>query len=299
MLLLSRFLLGSEENPDAVRDNSQRESISTSDNHDNSSNSKRHSSASDDGWRASIARIPGVPYLRERALALLQLMKGTPRHPICPHRHGCLHYVVTGLLKMFGVGLLAQSTIKLMSSMSLLRRRPSQVLRSLVSMHNMGLGAFLGLYCALFRAVNCALRWLRGEDSAAHGFVGGLAAGAAMIFYKSITVSLYSCAKLMEILYFKGIESGHLPHIPWADVLIYAFSTAFVFHAAVFEPHALRSAYWKFLLRVTEGKFAGMNRRLLDGFGTKSSQLYPNYWPQYDTRFTQLSPNTDLSSLYR
>lgn len=46
-------------------------------------------------------------------------------------------------------------------------------------------------------------------------------------------------------------------------------------------------------------RFAGMNRRLLDGFGTKSSQLYPNYWPQYDTRFTQLSPNTDLSSLYR
>lgn len=49
------------------------------------------------------------------------------------------------------------------------------------------------------QAVNCALRWLRGEDSAAHGFVGGLAAGAAMIFYKSITVSLYSCAKLMEV----------------------------------------------------------------------------------------------------
>lgn len=59
--------------------------------------------------------------------------------------------LLKGLLKMFGVGLLAQSTIKLMSSMSLLRRRPSQVLRSLVSMHNMGLGAFLGLYCALFR----------------------------------------------------------------------------------------------------------------------------------------------------
>lgn len=38
----------------------------------------------------------------------------------------------------------------------------------------------------------------------------------------------------LQILYFKGIESGHLPHIPWADVLIYAFSTAFVFHAVSF-----------------------------------------------------------------
>ncbi len=41
-------------------------------------------------------------------------------------------------------------------------------------------------------------------------------------------------------------------------------------------------------------RFAQMNRRLLDVYGTEASKMFPNFWPQYDTRYTTLSPDKIL-----
>ncbi|KAK3792572.1 hypothetical protein RRG08_009931 [Elysia crispata] len=191
--------------------------------------------------------------------------------------------------RMFAVGYGLQAAISTLSVVTTVLRRPTALRDTLFSRLNLKLAAFMGGYSAIFRAVNCVLRWVRGRDAAVHGLVGGALAGLSLRFYRSVTIALYAATKLVEILYFKGIESCGFPYIKSADIFIYAFSTAFIFHAAVMEPHTLRPGYWKFLLRVTGNKFALMNRRLLDIFGVNSSKIAPDYWPNYDPAFTELA----------
>ncbi|KAK7493002.1 hypothetical protein BaRGS_00015732, partial [Batillaria attramentaria] len=283
-----KFLVGSEELPDSSK-STNGSSVQSATTTTSSSTPTSNGTATRRAHNLRyLQRLPLVRTASKVAAGVAEWMKGTPRHACCPHGHGCLHYVLRGLCKMFGIGFVVQLLIKLLSSMSALRRRPREVVASLWNTSTLGLGAFLGLYSGVYRAVNCALRWWREKDDAIHGMVAGLLAGGTMYFYKSVTVAMFSCAKLVEVMYFKGIEAGKLPHIPCADIFIYAFSTAFVFHAAVMEPHSVRPAYWKWLLRVTDNKFAYMNRRLLDVFGVNSSRLYPDYWPDYDPRFTTM-----------
>ena len=59
--------------------------------------------------------------------------------------------VVQGLCKMFGVGYVVQLLIKLLSSMSTIRRRPREIVNILRAPGTFGMAAFLGLYSAVFR----------------------------------------------------------------------------------------------------------------------------------------------------
>ncbi|GFO05686.1 transmembrane protein 135 [Plakobranchus ocellatus] len=278
------------------------------------------------------------PALEEPVRRLLEMMctgveslEALPRHRCCPHKHSCLSYILKGGGRMFALGYLLQASISSLSVLSTIIRRPAALRDTLFSKLNLKLAAFMAGYSAIFRAVNCILRWARGKDSPSHGLVGGALAGLSLRFYRSVTIALYAATKLVEvrtvtvlgtveakiiqgiaevktlsnivelravlktviriikILYFKGIESYGFPYFKSADIFIYAFSTAFIFHAAVMEPHTLRPGYWKFLLRVTGNKFAMMNRRLLDVFGVNSSKIAPDYWPNYDPAFTQLA----------
>ncbi|GFR95400.1 transmembrane protein 135 [Elysia marginata] len=216
-------------------------------------------------------------------------MESLARHPCCPHQHSCLSYILKGGSSMFAAGYGLQAAISTLSVITTVLRRPGALKDTLFSRLNLKLAAFMGAYSAVFRAVNCILRWIRGKDAPIHGLVGGALAGLSLRFYRSVTIALYAATKLVEILYFKGIESYGFPYIKSADIFIYAFSTAFIFHAAVMEPHTLRPGYWKFLLRVTGNRFAMMNRRLLDVFGVNSSKIAPDYWPDYDPAFTELA----------
>ncbi|XP_076466586.1 transmembrane protein 135-like isoform X2 [Babylonia areolata] len=316
-----RFLVGADENPDSAAQNANTNNSTavlpssaqpTSSTAAAVSPSQRPSEVTDSdtstpsggstgsGTRQplleTLMRMPGAsqvvqalrPYWNRASCRL----KASPRHGSCPHAHGCLHYVLKGLCRMFGVGYVVQLVIRLLSSLSAIRRSPRELPKVLWGPGAFGLAAFLGLYSAVFRGVNCALRWLREKDDAVHGMAAGFVAGGAMYFYKSVPVALFCASKLVEVLYFKGIDAGRLPYIPHAEVFIYAFTCAFVFHAAVMEPQALRPAYWKWLLRVTHNKFAVMNRRLLDVFGTNASQINPDFWPDYDPRYTDLRPPT-------
>ncbi len=98
-----------------------------------------------------------------------------------------------------------------------------------------------------------------------------------MLFYKSSTLAMYMMAKLIQGIYFKFAHDGKVPLIPWFDSILYALSTALVFHAAVMEPQAMRPGYYKFLERLAGGHFAEVNRPLLDCYGVCSSKLYPTY----------------------
>ncbi|CAG5129152.1 unnamed protein product, partial [Candidula unifasciata] len=227
--------------------------------------------------------------VKEGLRPVLTSVEELPRHKCCPHSHSCVSYVLKGGLRMFSFGYLVQAVINSLSSVTVIVRKPWALQKAWFSKHNLNLAAFLGGYCAVFRAVNCVLRWVRNKDSELHGCVAGGLAGLCLRFYKSLTIALYTATKLMEVLYFKGIESYGFPYIKSADIFIYAFSTAFILHAAVVEPHTLRPGYWKFLLRITNNRFAFMNRKLLDVFGVDSSKIRPEYWPDYEPSFTNLA----------
>ncbi|KAG7252729.1 hypothetical protein CRUP_002539 [Coryphaenoides rupestris] len=107
-----------------------------------------------------------------------------------------------------------------------------------------------------------------------------------MFFYKSTSISMYLFSKLVETIYFKGIEAGRFPYFPHADTVLYAISTAICFQAAVMEVQNLRPSYWKFLLRLTQGRFALMNRQVLDSFGTQASKHFEGFVPKLDPRYT-------------
>jgi hypothetical protein len=98
-----------------------------------------------------------------------------------------------------------------------------------------------------------------------------------MLFYKSSTLAMYMMAKLIQGIYFKFAHDRKVPIIPWFDSILYALSTALVFHAAVVEPQAMRPGYYKFLERLTGGYFAVVNRPLMDCYGVCSSKLFPIY----------------------
>lgn len=149
---------------------------------------------------------------------------------------------------------------------------------------------FLGCFVAIYRLVNCLLRWVRDKDESLHGLLAGFLAGWSMMWYKSSTLALYTCYKLAEVLYFKGIKEGVVPYIKFADTIIYSISTAFVFHVAVLEPHNLRPAYWKFLCKVTGNRFAVMNRKILEPFVPNAAKMFPDFWPEYDSRYTSITP---------
>nr|XP_033804383.1 transmembrane protein 135 isoform X2 [Geotrypetes seraphini] len=101
---------------------------------------------------------------------------------------------------------------------------------------------------------------------------------------------LGSFVSIYKTMYFKGIEAGKFPYFPHADSIIYAVSTAICFQAAVMEVQNLRPSYWKFLLQVTKGRFATMNRRALDTFGTEASRNFKDFIPKLDPRYTIVPP---------
>ncbi|XP_021352621.1 transmembrane protein 135-like isoform X2 [Mizuhopecten yessoensis] len=225
---------------------------------------------------------------------VLSWLQNQSKHRLCKHHHSCVYYVLKGFTKMFGLGFVIQGGIKVVSALPRLVKNPSALLQAVKHRDNFKLAAFLGCFNAVFRAVNCCLRHIRNSDSDIHGLLAGVLAGWSMLWYKSVTAALYTAFKLAEVLYFKGIEKNLVPYIRCADIIIYSISTAFVFHTAVVEPHNLRPAYWNFLLRVTDNKFALMNRQLMEPFVPGSSKLFPGFWPNYDSRFTSLVRPADL-----
>uniref|UniRef100_A0A8C2JB55 Transmembrane protein 135 n=1 Tax=Cyprinus carpio TaxID=7962 RepID=A0A8C2JB55_CYPCA len=218
------------------------------------------------------------------------ICKHGPRHRCCKHyQDNCISYCVKGFIRMFSVGYLIQCCLKVPSAFRQAFTKPSRLLWLLYNKENFQLGAFLGSFVSIYKGTSCLLRWMRNLDDELHALIAGFLAGTSMFFYKSTTISMYLFSKLVETLYFKGIEAGKFPYFPEADTVIYAISTAICFQAAVMEVQNLRPSYWKFLLRLTKGRFALMNRKVLDVFGTEASKQFGDFTPKLDPRFV-LSP---------
>uniref|UniRef100_A0A3B3CBX9 Transmembrane protein 135 n=1 Tax=Oryzias melastigma TaxID=30732 RepID=A0A3B3CBX9_ORYME len=217
---------------------------------------------------------------------LESICKRGPRHACCKHyQDNCISYCVKGFVRMFSIGYLIQCCIKVPSAFRQIFSKPSRLPSIFYNKDNFQLGAFLGSFVSIYKGASCLLRWIRNIDDELHALIAGFLAGISMFFYKSTTISMYLFSKLVETMYFKGIEAGHFPYFPHADTIIYSISTAICFQA-VMEVQNLRPSYWKFLLRLTKGRFALMNRKLLDVFGTQASRDFKDFVPKLDPRFT-------------
>lgn len=227
-----------------------------------------------------------ITYTRE---LLQSICKKGPRHRCCKHYHdNCISYCVKGFIRMFSVGYLIQCCLKVPSAFRHLFSKPSRLPSLFYNKENFQLGAFLGSFVSIYKGTSCLLRWLRNIDDELHALIAGFLAGTSMFFYKSTTISMYIFSKLVETMYFKGIEAGRFPYFPHADTVLYAISTAICFQAAVMEVQNLRPSYWKFLLRLTKGRFALMNRMVLDVFGTQASRDFKGFVPKLDPRYTTI-----------
>ncbi|KAJ3589460.1 hypothetical protein NHX12_010305 [Muraenolepis orangiensis] len=217
-------------------------------------------------------------------------------------RTGLLAYIrqllESGFVRMFSVGYLIQCCLKVPAAFRQMFSRPSRLLSLLYNKDNFQLGAFLGSFVSIYKGTSCLLRWLRDVDDELHALIAGFLAGTSMFFYKSTSISMYLFSKLVETIYFKGIEAGRFPYFPHADTVLYTISTAICFQAAVMEVQNLRPSYWKFLLRLTQGRFALINRQVLDTFGTQASKEFGGFVPQLDPRYaTILLPSGGDSTL--
>uniref|UniRef100_A0A8C6PU34 Transmembrane protein 135 n=1 Tax=Nothobranchius furzeri TaxID=105023 RepID=A0A8C6PU34_NOTFU len=216
------------------------------------------------------------------------------------HHYNCISYCVKGFVRMFSVGYLIQCCLKVPSAFRQMFSKPSRLPSVFYNKENFQLAAFLGSFVSIYKGTSCLLRWVRNIDDELHALIAGFLAGISMFFYKSTSITMYLFSKLVETMYFKGIEAGHFPYFPHADTLIYAVSTAICFQAAVMEVQNLRPSYWKFLLRLTKGRFALMNRELLDVFGTQASMNFKGFVPKLDPRhlavpgLTVLPPGSDI-----
>uniref|UniRef100_A0A8C5A8B2 Transmembrane protein 135 n=1 Tax=Gadus morhua TaxID=8049 RepID=A0A8C5A8B2_GADMO len=233
---------------------------------------------------------PGLlAYIRR---LLESVCKRGPRHRCCRHYHdNCVSYCVKGFVRMFSVGYLIQCCLKVPSAFRQMFSKPSRLLSLLYNKDNFQLGAFLGSFVSIYKGTSCLLRWVRDVDDEFHALMAGFLAGTSMFFYKSTSISMYLFSKLVETMYFKGIEAGRFPYFPHADTVLYAISTAICFQA-VMEVQNLRPSYWKFLLRLTQGRFAMMNRKVLDVFGTQASKDFGGVIPKLDPlHITTLLPS--------
>ncbi|KAF6106714.1 transmembrane protein 135 [Phyllostomus discolor] len=221
--------------------------------------------------------------------------KHGPRHRCCKHyEDNCISYCIKGFIRMFSVGYLIQCCLRIPSAFRHLFTKPSRLLSLFYNKENFQLGAFLGSFVSIYKGTSCFLRWIRNLDDELHAIIAGFLAGVSMMFYKSTTISMYLASKLVETLYFKGIEAGKVPYFPHADTIIYSISTAICFQAAVMEVQTLRPSYWKFLLRLTKGKFAVMNRKVLDVFDTGASKHFQDFIPRLDPRYTTVPPELPI-----
>ncbi|XP_050429383.1 transmembrane protein 135-like [Adelges cooleyi] len=190
----------------------------------------------------------------------------------CPHAHGCLHYITASGTRLFLIGYTLQLCLKSLLQVKRVIRKPTFVLKLMVTPDTFSLGAFLGGFSTIYRLVSCVSRRVLTKDSKYICIPAGLLASLTFCLYRNNTIALYVMLKSLQLIYNKGSNGRILPNLPQANVFIYCFSTAILFHAAILEPHNLRPSYWKFLQTVSGGCIGLIDRHCLDAFGLRSSE---------------------------
>ncbi|XP_058793116.1 transmembrane protein 135-like [Phymastichus coffea] len=214
-------------------------------------------------------------YIVQRALKLYKdlidkIKKVGGRHHTCPHPNSCVHYTMTGGLKMFSIGFCVEVGLKLIFQLKNIIKRPKHLREIIFKKGNLNLACFLGGFAALYKLVSCSLRRINNKDSPNYAVIAGLIASTFFAMYPDNTIALYIAWKALQLTWNKGVELGKVPEVKWFVIFLYCFSTATLFHAAIVEPQNLRISYWKFLYDLSGGRIAVMSRIPINEFGLDS-----------------------------
>lgn len=198
---------------------------------------------------------------------------------VCPHASDCRSYVVRGFVKPFLAGCAAHSLLAVLSNAVSVLKRPSTFARHLMSSQSIRCGLFLGSFCSIYKGVNCYLRQRDQSIADWHSLPAALIAGPSILWSRNWTVTQHVTWKMIESLYFVGVDDGLVKHPFEILSCIYAASVAVIFYTGVLEPSMLRGSYMKFIDQMTEHRLHRLNRNLLDVFGTGASVGYEDFFP--------------------
>lgn len=182
----------------------------------------------------------------------------------------------------FLLGYFLQVLLSLIGKGTRLFKERGKLRHILTNPQHFRFAAFLSSLAAGYKVVNSVLYYLPLPRDL-RLLLAGLAAGLSLLFYRSSSIALYVAWKALETVYSMGVSRGWLKYIPHGEVLIYALSTGWLFHACILEGHNLRFAYWNFLRRVTWGRILQFNYGELDKFGTGASTIV-NQWKDKQQR---------------
>ncbi|XP_064404613.1 transmembrane protein 135-like [Halichondria panicea] len=209
------------------------------------------------------------------------LLSGLFRPPVeCPINicNPIVTNLVWGGAWGFFCGYLVQSLLSLLSYWKKIKNKTASIKDWLGNKRSVKFGLFLASFVTWFKLSNW-LMILFAVPRNLRMIISGLIAGLSMIFVRSSALSLYAGWKAMEIVYFMAVKKGYVKSWYYGDALLYAFSTAVVFHSVFFEGHHVREAYWKFMIDVTRSRLLHIQFPTVDHFGTNSS-IRPNQFIQ-------------------
>lgn len=198
---------------------------------------------------------------------IINTLKNRSRHPLCPHPYSCVHYTLMGGAKLFSVGICAHFAIQLILQSRKIFTKPKYIKDMIFKKKSLNIATFLGGFAALYRLISCSLRRACNKDSPKFAVPAGLIASTAFIAFPDKTLALYFMWKTLQLVWNDGVERKKLPEVKWFVLLLYSFSTAVLFHAAIVEPQNLRQSYWKFMYTMSGGRVAAMSRLPLEEFG--------------------------------
>ncbi|CAG2107655.1 unnamed protein product [Medioppia subpectinata] len=195
-----------------------------------------------------------------------------PKHESCPHRQrSCLTYISSSFIRSLFLGWFGKSVLQTISKPKLIFLHPNRIRNNFLNSDNIYFGLFLASFTAIYKGVNCSLRWASNGSHDWHSFIAALFAGPTMFLSPNTSITLYLMWKCIESLYCIGVKKGYIRFVMPTVHLVYALSTAQLFYSAVLEPKHMKPSYMKFLDRMTAHRLHLLNRMVLDVFGTDSS----------------------------
>jgi hypothetical protein len=126
-----------------------------------------------------------------------------PKHESCPHRHrSCLTYISSAFLRSFFMGWFGKSVVKTLSKPRLLLLRPNKISDNFFNSDHLYFGLFLASFTAIYKGVNCSLRFASNQSHDWHSFIAALFAGPTMFLSPNTSITLYLMWKCIEVSIF-------------------------------------------------------------------------------------------------
>jgi len=186
---------------------------------------------------------------------------------LCKHKDSsCIIHAIKGFIRGLIIGYGLRAAIGLVGALLMRRlyRNPKKLFQvSFLNKEPVDFALFLGFYNLGFKATNCLLRNIRKKEDGINSAVAGAVAGMSMMFWKSSEIALYISARAAESIFNALVQRGYVKSWYHGDSLLFALSTAFMFYAFIWEPENLRSSYYKFLMRVSNGRDVIRDRQIV------------------------------------